>query len=46
MLTAACGQPTLEPSSAGADAGYDQCTATKAERFDALAISVVLQSSR
>lgn len=44
MLTASCGQATREPVSSGTRGGSEQSIATKSQRFDALAISVVLAS--
>jgi hypothetical protein len=46
LLTAACGQMTPEPSSAGTGGGSEHHTYMKIQRFDALAISVDLRSSR
>jgi hypothetical protein len=44
MSAPSCGQATPEPVSPGSGGGSEQRTATKSQRFDALAISVVLRS--
>jgi hypothetical protein len=45
LMTVACGHATPEPSSAGTGGDTEHRAAMKTQRFDALAISVVLQSS-